>query len=315
MAERSVRRVYGLHVAFDPPFGSHLPPADAEPDLAFALAASPPPAPAGLETVWESPEQGAGGEPQTRLQRRAGGDLEVLFFPDVGAFHLQSGRITAFPRPGVAPECVELRLLGAVLAYWLERLRRAVLHASAVVIDGRAVVFPACNHGGKSTLAAALMEQGHALLSDDLLPVAAVDASLLAWPGAPYLRFWPGEAQRFTGTTSWPAVVPGQPKLRVPVGRGGIGRFHRRLAPLAAILIPQRGGAAAKVALRPVSPVLAALHLVRCSYLPRLVVGAGLQPARLELLAEVVERVPVCHLVYPSGYAGMSEVGRLLGSL
>jgi hypothetical protein len=323
MSDLSVHRLCGLRLACDFPFTHHLPPVDGEPDLAFTVATAPPPAddsaPASLETVWESPERGPSGAPQTRLQRSASGDREILSFPDVATFHLEAHRITAFPLPGVAPELVELRFLGPVLAYHLERYGTPVLHASSVVVVGKAVAFLATNHGGKSSLAAALMQRGHALLSDDLLPLRATAGSgadgYLAVPGYPQMRFWPADAERFAGRRDWPAVAPGLPKVRVPVGDGGLGRFHAEAAPLAAILIPRRTHEVSEAVLEPVPPAEAAMHLVRCSFLPRLVTGAGLQPARLAFLAAVVERVPVWRLLYPSGYEHLPAVAAMLEDL
>ncbi|MBT8414888.1 MAG: PqqD family protein [Boseongicola sp.] len=45
------------------------------------------------------------------------------------------------------------------------------LHAAAVAINGRLVVFPSTRRSGKSTLAAALAYAGHTVFSDDVLPI------------------------------------------------------------------------------------------------------------------------------------------------
>jgi hypothetical protein len=277
-----------------------------------AGAAGPPPHldSGGRDVVWESPERTAGGVPQTRLLRGVGG--ETLSFPDVGAFHLEARRVSVVPAPGVAPELVELRFLGPVLAYYLERYGTPVLHASVVVVAGRAVAFLSSNHGGKSSLAAAMMQRGHPLLSDDLLPLRATAAGhpdrYLAIPGYPQMRFWPADAERFTGRRDWPAVAPGLPKVRVPVGDRGFGCFRADPVRLAAILVPRRRDGGAGVVLEPVPPAEAAMQLVRCSFLPRLVTGAGLQPLRLAFFASLVERVPVRRLLYPSGHEHLAAV-------
>ncbi|HVR38367.1 MAG TPA: hypothetical protein VMU84_04675, partial [Thermoanaerobaculia bacterium] len=60
-------------------------------------------------------------------------------------------------------------LLGPILAF-VVRLRGALaLHASAVLVDDRAIVFAAPPGGGKSTLAAAFARRGHAVLADDVV--------------------------------------------------------------------------------------------------------------------------------------------------
>ncbi|HUG61083.1 MAG TPA: PqqD family peptide modification chaperone [Methylomirabilota bacterium] len=69
--------------------------------------------------------------------------------------------------------------------------RRIFLHAAAVSLDGRAVVFPATNRAGKSTLVAAAAFAGHTVIADDILSIGDTDGGGLAvfGPGvAPRLR-------------------------------------------------------------------------------------------------------------------------------
>jgi hypothetical protein len=58
-----------------------------------------------------------------------------------------------------------------------------VLHASAVVLDGRAIAFVGASHAGKTTLAMALVRAGAALLCDDVLAVEPTEHGVLAHPG------------------------------------------------------------------------------------------------------------------------------------
>jgi hypothetical protein len=60
-----------------------------------------------------------------------------------------------------------------------------VLHASAVAIDGKAVVLCGDSGSGKTSLALALCRDGAAFLTDDVLAVERVEGELIAHPGAP----------------------------------------------------------------------------------------------------------------------------------
>jgi hypothetical protein len=324
MTELPVRRLYGLRIASAFPFTHHLPAEPGPTDLEFEVEETPEEQWVDLEpgahtVAWESPERTAGGAPQTRLLRSDRG--ETLSFPGISDFHLAPHRIVAAPSPAAAPGLLELRFLGPVLGYHLERAGTPVLHASALVVGGRAVALLAGHHGGKSTLAAALMRRGHALLSDDLLPLRNAGSGYLAQPGYPQMRFWPGDAERVTGRRGWPPVASGVPKVRVAVGTTGergdatFGRFCAGPVPLAAVLVLRRGDESSPVALRPVPPAAAAMHLVQGSFLPRLVTGAGLQPARLDFFADLVERVPVRELLYPTSHRALGEVVEALESM
>lgn len=374
--ERRLYTAFGRLLACDLPLSAELAvprmARERSVDLAVEAATAPPEAwncdagadVAVTELVWTSPEEDRSGEALTRLQRR--GESWRLSFVGIGDFYVGHQRIVVVPDSspddplrGIFPSdraaLVELRLLGPVMAFWLELQGVLTLHASAVVLDGVGVAFLASHGSGKSSLAAALLtasRSGRAsprqatLLSDDLLAVEvdpgpthpeSVDdppgVGPIALPSYPFVRFWPAEAQRFTGSAeAWPRVLASVDKRRVatggapPAGFPGVGafsRFHGRPVPLAALLLPSRGGHDAEggvgagrvgeVHFDPLSPAEALLQLIDTSYLPRLPVGAGLQPGRMERLAALVEAVPVRRLRYPDGYDRLPEVAVAVG--
>jgi hypothetical protein len=59
-----------------------------------------------------------------------------------------------------------------------------LLHASAVILDGRAVAFTASSGTGKTSIAMHLVARGARLLTDDVLAIEMTSSSLLAHPGA-----------------------------------------------------------------------------------------------------------------------------------
>ncbi len=281
----------------------------------MTVAAAPPPAAeAPPEVLWESPEHGPGGGPDTRLERR--GAWWLLRFAGIGDFFVGEGRVVAVPDPEAAAEIVELRLLGPVLAFVLELRGVVTLHASAVAAGGRGAAFLATHGGGKSSLAAALLQRGASLLTDDLLALEVGDGAVRARAGYPQMRLWPAAAEHFTGSADrWPRVHPSFGKRRVGVGPGGFGAFHAAPAPLAAILLPDHRPGAAEVALEPLAPSEAVMALVAGSYLPRLAPAAGLGERRLGALAELVETVPVLRLRYPRGYAQLDRAAARVEAL
>ena len=305
-------RLFGLTLATDFAFASGLEPASGRPDLVFTLSESAPVAARLGEPVFTSPFKDEAGESVALLYRLA--EAELLRFDGAVDFYLMADAIHCHLRDPACRYLVELRLLGPVLAYWLERQGICALHAAAVAVEGRAIAFMAANHGGKTGLAAALMAAGVPLLSDDLLPIERRDGRLFAHPGYPQMRMWPDEVEHFpVRRRTLARVHPRLDKLRVPVGEGAFGAFHSDALPLACLYVPERTaaeGPASEIRIAPLSPRRALIELVRCSFSPFLVEAAGLQPGRLDLLAGLARSVPVRRLVYPSGFEHLPEVRR-----
>lgn len=308
-------RLYGLTLASDYAFANRLVEGAGVPDLYFSCTSDVP-----RPSFWDRPEcvyasPSLDGEPEegelrTGLYRQAGD--EVLHFAAGTDFYLGPDRITAHLRNPDYAYGVEIWLLGTVLTYWMERRGFPMLHASAAVVDGRAAAFLATNRGGKSSLAAALMQAGHPLLTDDLLPVELKAGAAAGRPGYPQMRFWPDQAAHFMGSyEDLDRVVPHLDKRRVPVGPGGLGAFCATAQPLACFYLPERRASDdpdTTVDIQPVSPLDAVKELVRHSFLPNLIAAAGLQPRRLEVLAQAARSVPLRRLSYPSGLEHLPRV-------
>ena len=263
-----------------------------------------------LPPIYVSPLRDGQGRSLGCLYRGATG--ETFRFPEAGDFCIGSARIETYI-PVQAVDLAELRLLGPVLSYWLEKRGIPAMHASAIATDRGAVAFLSRKEGGKTGLAAAFLQTGFQLLTDDVLPVDEADGTFLARPGYPQMRMWPDEAAHFIEDwESLPTVHPAISKRRVPVGDGGFGAFHDASLPLACLYLPERtsGGT---VEIEDVSPRDAVIELLRHSFSPRLVEAAGLGPRRLDLFARLAMQVPVRRLRYPSGFDRLPEaVERIL---
>lgn len=310
-------QAFGFNLISDFPFRHHLGESRGKADISFTLA--PPPVEYGFwkdePPIYRSPRLLKNGESVSRLFRLD--SWEIFSFPLLADFYLQRDCIVSQLIGQPNTDLLEIRFLGPVLSYWLERRGLLTLHASAVVAKGRAIGFLSRHGGGKTGLAAELMRSGCSLLTDDILAVEEIAGTFNARPGYAQMRMWPEEASNFD--EHWealPFVLPGLAKRRVPVGKGGFGSFQRAPVPLACIYLASRrpegeGG----VEIQPVSRSEALIELVRHSFSPRLVEAAGLQPSRLDRLSRLVRQVPVRRLSYPSGFERLPEVAEaLLGS-
>jgi hypothetical protein len=241
--------------------------------------------------------------------------LDVIRAPDATVFHFSEVVDFFVLEDGIAYQIldpayafmVELHLLGYVLAFWLERRGWPAMHASAVVVDGHAIAFMSDHGGGKTSLAATMLDLGYPLLSDDLVGLTRVAGGYLARPGYPQMRMWPEQARHFLGHDQLPRVNRTRPKLRVPVGPGGLGTFDGALRPLTALYVPQQQEHG-DVAFETMEPGQALFQLVRYSYLVRIVEGAGLAVRRFATLADVIREVPVRAVRYPIGLERLPEI-------
>jgi hypothetical protein len=264
----------------------------------------------GVSPTYISPYLTKGGESILRVYDQP--ECVVLHFTDTAEFYVWPDRIVCYQLRRAYRYQVEMWLVGTVLALWLEQKGIPVMHASAVIVDNRAVAFPASSTAGKSSLAAALMRGGYPLLTDNVLPITRCGETCIGQPGYPQMRLWPDQAEHFLGRfEDLELVHPEASKRTVPVGSEGLGVFCDVSQPLSCLYIPHRRDAEADgtgIEITPVSPRDATIELVRHSFLTRLLTAMGLQPQRLHSLAQIARQVPMRRVVYPSGLEHLSQV-------
>ena len=305
--------LFGVDLESDHFFANRLGRGKGPADLAFTLGGDPPADIAAVESVFASPDLDPGGSSLLTVHRM--GPWYVLRRPGLARFWIGEEAIVAVPDPGAgdpptadALAEIEIVFLGPVMGLWLERRGVAVLHAAAVALPGGAVLFLGTNRGGKSSLAAAMMDRGATLLADDVVAVESRAEAFLARPSYPQMRFWPAAARHLVDDVeALERVHPRLTKRRLGVGPGGIGHFQETAVPVQAVVLPaRRPGAALRV--EELAPAEGLMTLLRQSFLPRLVEACGWQARRLDRLGALVEGVGVARLHYPSGYEHLPEV-------
>lgn len=308
--------LYGLNLASDFPFASRLPAGVGGPDLTFDVVDAPP------VTGWEedvpafaSPPQLDGVEESLLYVYRWDG-YDVLRLTGVADYYLAPYSIACHLLDPAYEHLVEIHLLGVVLSLWLELRGIPALHASAAVVEGRVAAFLATNKGGKSSLAASLMQAGSPLLTDDVLPLEREGEVVRGRPGYPQMRMWPDQAGHFRGRYEDLATVhPAYSKRRVPVGEGGLGTFCNEARPLACLYLPERRNPAewgAGVEITQLPRVEALITLVAQSFVPNTVEALGLQPQRMGVLTALVSQAPVRKISYPEGYQHLPRVRKAI---
>ena len=138
-----------------------------------------------------------GATPSHLSQRRGGTphafeaapDIVLLRVAGVARYLISPSEIVIDPQGG-GEEDIGAFLIGPALAALLQMRGIVTLHAAAVEMNDSAVLLLGASAAGKSALAAALVQRGHALLADDVTGLAPAADGALALPAFPKLRLW-----------------------------------------------------------------------------------------------------------------------------
>ncbi len=119
------------------------------------------------------------------------GRLIAFHVEKVVTFHWESGSGVIYYIPGIdfTPELLRYWFLHNTMMYYLILERCYLfLHAGAVRVGKKSILFAAQSYGGKSTMTDYFIRQGHAMISDDNMPVDRVNGMYRAIPSYPYHR-------------------------------------------------------------------------------------------------------------------------------
>ncbi|MDR3527387.1 MAG: hypothetical protein P4L57_08900 [Rhizomicrobium sp.] len=232
----------------------------------------------------------------------------LLRIPDVARFLVSEGRDIAFETEnGTSAEDVAIFLCGTVFGILLHQRGLIVLHASAVRVGDKAVLFCGPSGAGKSTLAAALVNRGYPLMTDDFCVVAMAGTPTVQSDGR-QLKLWAQaidnldmEAQRGQAVRNKLEkfyVEPGK-AFDTPLSLGALYALRETRPPLESGIE------------RP-NIVDAALILRRNAYRPLLVQRMGQKADYFHAAATIANKAGIFHLTRALDFKAMADVIRSL---
>lgn len=248
--------------------------------------------------IYTSPYLDERGEPSLRVHRMARGILRLAYSNGMQFWMDEQAReLWALWPEESSLEDAATYLLGPVLGLLL-RIRGIVcLHASAVACDGGALVFVGPPGAGKSTTAAILAQNGHAILSDDIVALAEVAGRILVLPAFPFLCLWPDSAKMLCGAAdSLPRFVESWDKRCLSHDRGFA--FETRARPLAGIFVLGERTANPVPCTSPLSAQTALVALLANSYGGRFL-RSEMRAKEFSFLARLVTCAPVQSIRIP----------------
>ena len=274
---------YGLHVRspFTLPFFTSLPGLPhREPDVTIRIGAAPAslPAPADRHGLWES----------------APGAF-LLDVPGVARYRVTDGRdVLVEPRGGGDHE-VGVFLAGPVFAALLQQRGVVTFHAGAVGIGAGAVLFAGRPGTGKSSLIAALVERGYAMLADDVTGVVLDgDGCPAALPAFPCLRLWTNVLDEL----AWPGQTLGRVRPELEKYLAPVERFHAApLAVRAVCRLTLGNGDGIEIETLPAAGAWG--WLLKSTYRGKFLHGLGQLPTQFRTVTELARCVPVMRATWP----------------
>jgi hypothetical protein len=187
-----VTHIYGVHgLVVRSPFPLRAPHAEGEVDLTI---------------VYTSTRVDVTGE--VVLRHATGTSEAIAFRPPSGGLVLNVGarwqfaldhdgsRLTIFSDDDSGIEHVLAE--GMAMALALHERGLPTLHANAVSVDGRLVLFAGASGQGKSTMAALMLGAGGVAVADDLVRLQRTEHGLVAFPGNRGIRLRPSATEMIT---------------------------------------------------------------------------------------------------------------------
>ncbi|HEX2914862.1 MAG TPA: hypothetical protein VH186_28980 [Chloroflexia bacterium] len=199
-----------------------------------------------LEPEWyRSPYTDLNGEPFLRGWQLDQGRFFWLRYSDGTSFLIErsGSKIWANWPEELTLENTLAYFSGLILGFVLRLQGKVALHASAVGIDGRCVLFVGNSGGGKSTLAAAFAKEGYEVLSDDLVALGQEGDKFVAYPSFSRIRLWPDSTKALSLPPTLPRIFPSDDsydKRYLDITKEGYSFQEKPLQPAAIFVLGER---------------------------------------------------------------------------
>ena len=234
------------------------------------------------------------------------GDKFLFRVPDVARFLLTGGReIVVEAAPGMEAADVAIFLVGTVLGILLHQRGQVVLHASAVRVSGKAVLFCGPSGAGKSTLAAALVQRGFPLVTDDFCAITVSGAGgVVVQPDGRNLKLWAQAVQKLDLAERRGARV----RNRLEKFFVEPAAVYSEPLPLGTVYALREARPPLKAGIERPNVVDAALVLRRSAYRPALVNRMGQKADYFRAATAIANVAGIFHLTRTLNFDSMPEV-------
>ena len=246
------------------------------------------------------------GASEIRPTFQIAGELFLLRIPGVARFLLRAGREMTFePQDGTPASEIAIFISGTVFGILLHQRGQMVLHASAIRVTDKAVLFCGASGSGKSTIAAALGQRGYSMLSDDVCAITIGAGQVpMAQPDGRQLKLWEQAIDELDLGARRGVAVRGRLEKYYVEPLAGI----EEALPLGAVYILRETRPPRRDGVERLNIVDAAMQIRRNAYRPRLVKAMKQDTQYLEYGASIANKAGVFGLNRPHDFAIMPSV-------
>ena len=267
-----------------------------------------------IETTYVTDYAAACGTPALVFSRLHGGKFYRFSYADKTEFVVDhAGREiwSDWPEP-LTLEDASTYLLGPVMGFVLLLRGLVCLHASAVVVEGRAIALIGPAGAGKSTTAAAFAARGFNVLAEDVVTLDDCGDGFLVRPAYPCIRLWPESAETLYGSGSaLPPLTPNWDKCYLDLTHGSVletARFENTPRELTALyLLCERRDDDEAPFVESLDRAEGLMSLVANTYATKLM-DKHMRAREFEVLSRLLSRVPLRRVTPHSDPARLSNL-------
>ena len=304
-------RAHGLTIASARPIPELVPAEhDTAPEVTVSFGLRPPIASKQRALWFQSEDRARNGCPELIASRRDDGRWLEFVYADGTTFDVEAcGRSIWVTFPSHLPFAgVCEYLLGPILGVVMRLRGMVCLHASAVVVDGRAIAFMGPPGAGKSTLAAAFARSGFRVLSDDTLALTARETVWRVSPSYPRVRLWHDAVAAMQLSSDSPALVMSDDEgTRHQFDLRDAGAFAASPVPLGCIYLLEFDDSIQDARITAIDPA-EALPLVSANTFASRVLDRRLREQEFHGLADLLTAVPLRRLKRPRDLSALAAV-------
>jgi hypothetical protein len=234
----------------------------------------------------------------------------IIRSPQAGScfFHFNERKIAWRPNRRTSPELARIILRGRALCLLLSHITPSILlHASVVVSERQGI--PLCGpvFQGKSTLTACFLNGGFSFLSDDVAVIQKRQDDFILQPGAPEIRLWPRSAKYLSPSEmKGEKLYPETQKLRFCLSEKTAWRHVSVPVPVKRLYVLYRKRKA-RILVEKLNRQEALIDVLRSFYNP-IFKDPEVIRRQFELTTQLVAKIPVRRVVYPSGLTHLPQV-------